>query len=139
MNIQFIYQVPHFKLKKTSAIKKWLKEAIHSEKKLCGKIIFTFVSDKEILKINKEFLKHNSYTDIITFDYSEGKKINAEVFISAERVGENAAKLKVSYDEEIRRVMVHGILHLCGFKDKKVKDKKEMRKMEEKYLKNFKS
>jgi probable rRNA maturation factor len=137
MSIQLIYHSAKFKVKKSAAIKKWLLTVIASEKKSNGKIIFTFVDDKEILRINKEFLQHNTYTDIITFDYTEGKKLNAEIFISTERVGENASKLKLAFDREIRRVMVHGILHLCGFKDKSAKDQKEMRKMEDRYLKKF--
>jgi probable rRNA maturation factor len=137
MSIQLIYRSTQFKIKKVPTIKKWLQKVIASEKRELGTIVYTFVNDKEILRINKEFLKHNTYTDIITFDYREGEELNAEIFISTERVGENASELKLTFDEEIRRVMLHGILHLCGYKDKSAKDQKEMRKMEDKYLKKI--
>ena len=112
-------------------------KVISSEKRICGTIVFNFLSDNELLRINKEFLKHNTYTDIITFDYSEKKELNAEIFISIERVGENAKKLKINFDQEVRRVMIHGVLHLCGFKDKTAKDKRLMREAEDRQLKKI--
>lgn len=102
-------------------------------------IYYLFCSDPYLLKLNKEFLKHDTYTDIITFDLSEKKSnmIQSEIYISVDRVKENAHTLGVSYQEELLRVVFHGALHLCGFKDKTEKDKKEMRRMEEECLSRF--
>lgn len=137
MAISLQYNSSAYKLKHASKVKAWLLNVITSEKKQCGTIIFTFVSDEDLLKINKQFLKHNTYTDIITFDYTEEKKLNSEIFISLDRVEENAVKLKTEVQEELRRVMVHGVLHLCGYKDKRSKDQVLMRKKENQYLKKF--
>jgi len=126
-----------FKLKQPLKVKAWLSKTILSEKKKEGKISYVFVSDEDLLKINKEFLKHDSYTDIITFDYAEEKQLHAEIFISIDRVRENAEKLKIEFESELRRVMVHGVLHLCGYKDKKKEEKELMRKKESAALKRF--
>jgi len=126
-----------FKLKQPLKLKAWLSKIILSEKKKEGKISYVFVSDEDLLKINREFLKHDTYTDIITFDYAEEKQLHAEIFISIDRVRENAKKLKIEFDSELRRVMVHGVLHLCGYKDKKKADKELMRKKESAALKRF--
>lgn len=126
-----------FKLKQPLKLKAWLSKIILSEKKKEGKISYVFVSDEDLLKINREFLKHDTYTDIITFDYAEEKQLHAEIFISIDRVRENAEKLKIEFDSELRRVMVHGVLHLCGYKDKKKADKELMRKKESAALKRF--
>lgn len=126
-----------FKLKQPLKLKAWLSKIILSEKKKEGKISYVFVSDEDLLKINREFLKHDTYTDIITFDYAEEKQLHAEIFISIDRLRENAEKLKIEFDSELRRVMVHGVLHLCGYKDKKKADKELMRKKESAALKRF--
>lgn len=126
-----------FRFKNSARTKSWLKKIILSEKKKEGKISYVFVSDEDLLKINREFLKHDTYTDIITFDYAEEKLLHAEIFISIDRVRENAEKLKVEFESELRRVMVHGVLHLCGYKDKKKADKELMRKKESAALKKF--
>jgi probable rRNA maturation factor len=119
-----------FKLKKTGAIRSWIKTVIQKEKKLTGDINYIFLNDEALLKMNQEYLQHNTFTDIITFDYSENKKISGDIFISVERVEENARKFRVDFEEELKRVMIHGVLHLCGYKDKSKKDAEMMRKKE---------
>ena len=92
------------------------------------------VSDEELLSINKKHLEHDYYTDIITFDYSRGNKISGELYVSLERVDENALALGLSYESELRRVVAHGILHLIGFKDKTEEEEKAMRSKEDEVL-----
>ena len=96
---------------------------------------YVFCSDKELLRINKDFLHHNYYTDIITFDLSEpGKGIQGEIYISAERVKDNSLQMGVSFKNELHRVIFHGALHLCGYQDKTTAQRKEIRAMEDKCL-----
>lgn len=123
-----------FKLKSKAVLKQWIQKVAAKEKKTIGRINYVFLNDEELLQINKEFLKHNTYTDIITFDYSEKSKLSADIFISVERVKENSVKLSISFEEELHRVIIHGILHLCGFKDKTKIDSALMRKHENKAL-----
>lgn len=96
------------------------------------------MSDESLLEINREYLKHNTYTDIITFNYNEGKNIAGDIFISVDRVKENAQKFEVKFEEELHRVMIHGVLHLCGYKDKSKTDSGLMRKKENNALLLFK-
>jgi probable rRNA maturation factor len=131
MAFVFTYHKVKFKLDQVAKIKKWVEAVAKTEKRTVGGINFVFVSDKELLRLNNQYLKHNTYTDIITFDYTEGKAISGDIFISVERVKENAKKFKVKFEDELHRVMIHGILHLCGYKDKTPKDSKEMRKKED--------
>lgn len=101
-------------------------------------LTYIFCSDDYLLEINKGFLKHNTLTDIITFDLSETKDtLTGEIYISAERVKENAVKFATSFDNELHRVIFHGALHLCGYKDKTEMDRKKMRQMEDKCLKQY--
>ena len=134
MAISFTSQHKKFKLLKSAAIKKWIDVVIKKEKRRLGEIHYTFVSDEELLEMNKQFLKHNTYTDIITFDYSEGKTVNGDIFMSIDRVKDNASKFKTEFNDELHRVIIHGVLHLCGYKDKTKKDASLMRKMEENSL-----
>lgn len=137
MAIFFNSQHNNFKLKQGNKIKSWIKRIVELEKKQIGQIHFVFTSDEELLKINQQFLKHDTYTDIITFDYSEDKILSADIMISVDRVGENAGKLKTLAQEELKRVMIHGILHLCGYKDKSKVDSELMRKKENWALKKI--
>ncbi|MBI2720735.1 MAG: rRNA maturation RNase YbeY [Bacteroidetes bacterium] len=137
MAIFFNSQHNNFKLKQGNKIKSWIKRIVELEKKQIGQIHFVLTSDEELLKINQQFLKHDTYTDIITFDYSENKILSADIMISVDRVGENAGKLKTLAQEELKRVMIHGILHLCGYKDKSKVDSELMRKKENWALKKF--
>ena len=105
------------------------------EKMKCASLTYVFCSDEYLLKLNRQFLKHDEYTDIITFDLSEkGEPLNGEIYISVERVRENASELMVPMKEELHRVMIHGALHLCGYRDKTKSEKLLMRKREDYYL-----
>ena len=96
----------------------WLRRVIVSEGKELEEINYIFCDDEYLLEINQKYLDHDTFTDIISFDYSVGKILQGEIYISTERVSENAQEFGVSFEEELKRVMVHGILHLCGYKDK---------------------
>ena len=115
----------------------WLKNLIILEQKKPGKINYIFLSDEGLLKVNRDFLQHDYYTDIITFDYVKGKTISADIFVSLPRISENAILLSKDFTSELHRVLAHGLLHLCGFKDKTDEEKIEMRKKEDFYLKIF--
>jgi rRNA maturation RNase YbeY len=110
----------------------------HRKKLKKASLTYIFCSDDYLLQINKEFLKHNTLTDIVTFDLSEKEQeLTGEIYVSVDRVTDNAAKFGVSYNEELHRVIFHGALHLCGFKDKNEADKAEMRKQEDRCLKQY--
>ncbi|MCB0698712.1 MAG: rRNA maturation RNase YbeY [Chitinophagales bacterium] len=100
-------------------------------------LTYIFCTDEYLLGINQQFLNHDTYTDIITFDLSEGDMLIGEIYISTDRVAENAASLDVAYKTELHRVLFHGALHLCGFKDKTAKDKQEMRAKEDECLQRY--
>lgn len=134
MPISFSSQISSFPLKKKAAVEKLLRSVIRKEKRKFGEISYAFCSDAFLLALNKNFLKHNTLTDIITFQYP-GKELSAEIFISIPRVKENAKKFQTTFDRELFRVMIHGVLHLCGYKDKTAAQKKKMRSLEEHYLK----
>jgi len=123
-----------FVLKNKSLIKHWIKEVIEKKKRKTGEINFVFCSDEHLLQINKQYLNHNTYTDIITFDYSKEattNKISGDIFISVERVNENAKKYGKTPENELHRVLIHGVLHLLGYKDKTKQAKAEMTKQED--------
>lgn len=112
--------------------------AKHRKKLKKVQLNYIFCTDEHLLQINKEFLKHNTFTDIVTFDMSEyAGELAGEMYISVERVAENAAKFHTAYNEELHRVIFHGALHLCGFKDKNEADQKEMRRQEGICLKQY--
>jgi len=133
--ISFQNQSISFKLPGKTKLKEWIKTITEKEKHILGNINYIFCSDEELLEINIRHLNHNTYTDIITFDYTEEKKISSDIFISIDRVTENAKKFDVSFEDELHRVMIHGILHLCGYKDKTKADAELMRKKENGALK----
>ena len=137
MAITFQKQEIQFKLEEPARIKSWIKKIIELEKKKTGEINFVFTNDEEVLKANIQFLDHNTYTDIITFDYCEDKMINGDIIISIDRVKENAHKFESTFPSELKRVLIHGILHLCGYKDKSSKDAAVMREKENWALKKF--
>ena len=126
-----------FKVKDLRKKKIWLNSISKNEGKDIGNLNFLFVDDKEMLKYNKKYLQHESYTDIITFDNSLNNKIAGDIVISLERVNENAKYYQVSYKYELERVMAHGLLHLLGYNDKNKEEKKIIRKKENYYLKNL--
>ena len=123
-----------FQLKDDESITKWLKDAISTEDKELGEINYIFCDDQYLLKKNQEYLQHDSFTDIITFDYTEENRLSADIFISIERVKENAITFAVPFETEFRRVIIHGVLHLMGYKDKSEEDAKTMRSKENFYL-----
>jgi probable rRNA maturation factor len=123
-----------FNLKNKRLIKSWIKDIIQLNKKEVGDINYIFCSDEKILEINKEFLKHDYYTDIISFDYCEENKINGDIFISIDTVKSNSIKYKTEFVEELHRVIIHGVLHFLGFKDKTKADAEKMREAENKAL-----
>lgn len=133
--IQFFYEsLPE---SVSTDYKKWLEDLILSEGKKPGEINYIFCDDEYLLKINQDYLQHDYYTDIITFDYVKGKTISAEIFVSLQRISDNASTLSRDYEEELRRVLAHGILHLIGYKDKTEEEEKEMRRMEDLYLAKY--
>lgn len=134
MAIQFVTQNIKFKLKNKSTIKTWIDKVILQNKKATGNIVFIFTNDEDLLELNIKFLNHNTFTDIITFDYNEGTKVNGEIYVSVDRVEENAKKLSLEFESELHRVIIHGILHLCGYKDKTKIDSGNMRTQEDKAL-----
>ena len=112
----------------------WLKKVIATENKKLGEIVFVFCRDAYLLEKNIEFLKHDTLTDIITFDYCTDKKISGDIFISIDRIEENSKIFNVTFLNELDRVMVHGLLHLLGYKDKTKKDATQMKEKENFYL-----
>ncbi len=131
--ISFNYETD-FKLENESVISKWISEVILYEGFKEDEINYVFCNDDYLNKLNVEFLNHDTLTDIISFDYSVGKLIQGDVFISVERVQDNAKDFNVAFNKELQRVLVHGVLHYCGYKDKTDDDAKQMRKMENHYL-----
>ncbi len=120
------------------ALKAFLERSLKKEGITVETLEYVFCSDKFLLEINKTYLKHNFYTDIISFDLSETKgKLIGEVYISVDRVKDNAKILKISFKEELLRVIFHGALHFCGYKDKKPSDIKKMRFLEDKWVKSY--
>lgn len=112
----------------------WLENIITSEQKKPGAVTYIFCDDEYLLQVNRDYLQHDYYTDIITFDYVKGKTISGDIFVSLPRVSENAFALSKDFDSELYRVLAHGILHLCGYKDKTEKEITEMRRKEDYYL-----
>lgn len=130
-----------FRLKNKTILKQWINTVVTKKKRITGEISFVFCSDAYLLTINQQYLNHNTYTDIITFDYSKENNrlpISGDIFISIERVKENALKYSGSFENELNRILIHGILHLLGHTDKTKSDKSEMTKQEENCLKLLK-
>lgn len=127
--ITFNYET-EFVLEKEEQLIQWVEKVIQEEGFKIGEINYIFCDDESLHKINVEFLQHDTYTDIISFDYSLGKMINGDIYISVDRVKENAEKYNATFADEIHRVMIHGILHYVGYKDKTEDEKKEMRNKE---------
>ena len=123
-----------FQFQNEDFLVKWIGEVVEKENYREGELSFIFCSDAFLLEKNIEFLKHDTLTDIISFDYTIGSLVSGDIFISIERVIENAAAFKVSFEDELHRVMVHGILHYCGYRDKERDDKELMRSKEDYYL-----
>ncbi|AYN00795.1 rRNA maturation RNase YbeY [Chryseobacterium sp. 3008163] len=133
--IQFFYE--NLQESVNTDYTKWLEEIILSEEKKLGDINYVFCDDEYLLKINQDYLQHDYYTDIITFDSVKGKTISGEIFVSLQRISDNASTLSKNYEEELRRVLAHGILHLCGYKDKSEEEEQEMRSKEDFYIAKY--
>ncbi len=131
--ITFNYETD-FKIDNPDFLSTWITNTIHEENHKLGEINYIFCDDAYLLKINQDYLNHNTFTDIISFDYTIGKQINGDIYISIERVKENATQFNTSFQNELNRVMIHGVLHYCGYKDKTEADKKIMRSKEDYYL-----
>jgi len=137
--IFFFSEAPiSYTLRHKTKIRKWISEVAEQEKNQIVQLNYIFCSDEYLLEINQKYLNHHTYTDIISFDNSEKKgAIEADIFISIERVKENAVVFKVPFTHELYRVMVHGVLHLCGYADKSMAQKKQMRDKENFYVKRL--
>lgn len=131
------YSENDFVLEDHRKYEKWIERVIASEEKKLEEISYIFCDDEYLLSLNEEFLKHDTYTDIITFDYSVGKILQGDIYVSTERVRENSDEFNVSFEEELRRVIIHGVLHLCGYKDKTKEQSLLMRQKEEEKMELF--
>jgi len=134
--INFNYET-EFTLDNEEAISSWISNVIKSENKKEGEISYIFCDDEYLLQINQEHLQHDFYTDIISFDYTVGNELSGDVFVSVERVKENATDYNVPFDVELKRVLVHGVLHYCGYKDKSEEDELLMRSKEDEKIAMF--
>ncbi len=134
--IEFNYETG-FLLEDEAAYEKWCRSILAGEGKTLGEVSYIFCSDEYLHKINVEYLGHDDLTDIISFDYSVGNEISGDIFISIERVRENAEAFSVGFEDELHRVMAHGLLHYCGYKDKNEEDALMMRAKEEEKMKMF--
>jgi rRNA maturation RNase YbeY len=138
MAITYFKEEVEFGLPNESKLSEWLEKMAKSENKEISQMTFIFCNDEYILNINKQFLNHDFYTDIITFPYKQGKEIESDIFISIERIRENAVTFNTTFELELLRVMAHGLLHLMGYLDKTENEKKEMRTQENKAINLFK-
>lgn len=134
MAIRFSVQSGDFELAEPKKVQKWLSEVILRRGKSVGNVNYLFCDDEYLLGVNRQYLDHDTYTDIITFDYVAGGLISGDILISYERVGENAAKFGVQFEQELHRVIVHGVLHLLGQGDKSDEESAQMRRLEEEAL-----
>lgn len=137
--IDFFNQDISFKIPRPRKTRQWIQEVISLEKRKLSQINYIFCSDPYLLSVNEKYLKHKTLTDIITFDNSEGEgkgnsALEGDIFISIERVKENAEELHTSFDAELHRVLIHGVLHLIGYNDKTPRQRSAMRKKEDAYL-----
>lgn len=132
--IQFVNKKTRFKLKEKERIASWVERVVLMYHKFPGDIQYVFCDDTFLAEMNQQYLQHDTLTDIITFNYNSGHYISGDIFISIDRIKENAATYKTTIEDELHRVMIHGILHLCGLNDKSPKDKKLMQEKENEAL-----
>jgi rRNA maturation RNase YbeY len=135
--IEFNYELD-FELSSEADYSIWIEKVILGHSYKLGELNYIFCDDAYLLKLNVEFLDHDTYTDIISFDYTIGKLVGGDVFISLERVKENAQEMSLTVEEELKRVMIHGVLHYLGYKDKTKEEKEEMRSQEDISISLFK-
>lgn len=135
--VYFFFQGVKFSLAKRTHLKKFIENIFKKEGKKLESLNYIFCTDKALQEINRQFLKHDFYTDIITFDLSDSFAVKAEIYISIDRVKENALDHNTSFKQELHRVLFHGVLHLSGYKDKKKGEIQEMREKEDYYLRKY--
>ncbi|MCX6234746.1 MAG: rRNA maturation RNase YbeY [Bacteroidetes bacterium] len=134
-NIQFFNEDISYRLRNKKSLRSWIKDTIHHENRITGSLNFIFCSDQILYKLNISYLEHDSFTDVIAFDYSdENGVVSGDIYISIDRVKENAWQYKVIFKDELHRVMIHGLLHLMNYTDDTLKKKNLMRRNENKYL-----
>ena len=134
--ISFNYE-SDFSLEQEEVYASWIETIVESENKILGEISYVFCDDEYLHSINMQYLNHDTLTDIISFDFTEGDVISGDIFVSIERVVDNAKDFNVPFDEELKRVLAHGVLHYCGYKDKSDDDALLMRSKEEEKIKLF--
>jgi probable rRNA maturation factor len=133
----FFFNVP-VSLRDRTKLKKFIEAAFRKEKKKLKSLNYIFCGDEDLIQINRQYLNHDYYTDIITFELSNKEEpVEAEIYISVDRVKDNSEKLKEAFHKELHRVIFHGVLHLCGYKDKSISEKKVMRRMEDKFISKY--
>ena len=137
MKIKIYYDNISFRLRKSGLVKKFFEKVIKDEKKIPGDLNFVFTGNNRIIEINKTYLRHDYFTDVIAFDYGEGEVVNGEIYISIDTVRSNAKKYGTLLIEEVLRVMIHGVLHLCGYDDRQEKLKEMMFRRQEEKVKEF--
>jgi len=135
--VRFFFQETKFSLTNRTELKSFIESMFKKEGKKLESINYIFSTDKAVLEINRQFLSHDFYTDIITFDLSESPSIKAEVYISVDRVKDNAVQMNMPFKQELLRVLFHGVLHLCGYKDKSKFEVGQMRQKEDYYLHKY--
>ena len=138
MSVRIYYDQIKYRIRKTKEIKRFLEKVITEENKVPGDLLLILTSDKKMLEINSKFLKHNYYTDVISFDYSTVGEINGEIYLSIDTIKKNSKRFKSGMTEEIVRVMIHGVLHLCGYNDDNKNEKDKMFARQEEKLSEFK-
>ena len=136
MPVEYTYNTK-FKLSNETSVSSWLNQVIVSERRVLGSLTYAFFNDEDLKKMNIKYLNHNYYTDVISFNDSTSEIVGGDIAISVDRVIENATHFNVSFDEELRRVMVHGLLHFLGFNDKTKEDKLKMAQTESLKMKMF--
>lgn len=137
MSIKIYYDQIKYRIHKAKEIKRFLEKVITDENKTPGDLVFIITSDESLVEINRKFLKHDYYTDVITFDYSAEGTVNGEIYMSIDTIRRNALSYKSGINEELFRVMIHGILHLCGYRDERKEERKKMFSRQEEKLKEF--
>jgi probable rRNA maturation factor len=137
LSIKIYYDNIKYRIHKTAEIKRFLEKVITDENKKPGDLVFILTGDKSLLKINMQFLNHDYFTDVISFDYSEEVTVNGEIYISIDTIRRNAGRYKTEIEKELLRVMIHGVLHLCGYRDDSSKERRKMFRRQEMRLKEF--
>lgn len=136
-NIHFFCQDNRYVLKNKTVIRNWITRCAAKEHKMIGEITYMFGDDNQVLEANRQYLNHDYLTDILTFDYSEDDTLQGDILISIDRVRENAAQFGAKFENELLRVIIHGVLHLCGYKDKTKKESELMRHKEDEAISDY--